>query len=293
MTSFEKFIAPAKEKPEFWRIFAVLGIWLAIYILSTGVMGFVSSDLGRAAQSGRFDNPESVIGLLVTFIPWVIGLLFAVFVIHRRGLLSLIGQPLARVGKHLLLSMVIFGGIVFIAQWLSWPGANAQESLASDQWRKFLPLGVALVFIQITAEELLFRGYLLQQLAARFKSRWVFIFLPSALFGLLHYSSENGPLVGALIVLATGLSGIILSEITYRTGTLGWALGIHFTNNLQAMFWISYQEELSGLARYVVPDAFSDFDNAIAILAPQLAIMLVFYAIYFFVMERRQARIET
>jgi len=41
-----------------------------------------------------------------------------------------------------------------------------------------------------------------------------------------------------------------------------------------------------------VPDAFKDSDKAIGLLLPQFGLLLVGYLIYFFIMERRQQRIE-
>jgi len=60
-------------------------------------------------------------------------------------------------------------------------------NLPLSQWLGLLPLTLAFLLIQVSAEELVFRGYLQSQLAALGLHRFVWIMIPSAIFGLLHY----------------------------------------------------------------------------------------------------------
>ena len=67
-------------------------------------------------------------------------------------------------------------------------------------WLSFLPLAMAGILLQTGAEELLFRGYLQQQFAARFKSAGPWLILPSVLFGLAHYDPSADVEIRWLIV---------------------------------------------------------------------------------------------
>ncbi len=115
----------------------------------------------------------------------------------------------------------------------------------------------ALVLVQTLAEELIFRGYLLQQLRARFRSLWVCAVLPSALFGLLHFSPATWGVNAYMYVLNTTVVGVILCLVTLRTGNLGAAAGLHFGNNMIA-FILGVRGELDGLTLFgleVAPDS--------------------------------------
>jgi hypothetical protein len=70
------------------------------------------------------------------------------------------------------------------------PGATLLAETEDTLWASFLPLALVGVLVQTGAEEVLFRGYLQQQLAARFASPLAWMVLPSVIFALLHYQPE-------------------------------------------------------------------------------------------------------
>nr|WP_275116165.1 CPBP family intramembrane glutamic endopeptidase [Aliiroseovarius subalbicans] len=94
---------------------------------------------------------------------------------------------------------------------------------------------MVLIFIQTLAEELVFRGYLLQQLRARFRSIWIWAVLPSFLFGALHFDPLTYGVNAYFYVLNTTVAGVLACLITIRTGNLGAAAGLHFANNMLVM----------------------------------------------------------
>ncbi len=120
-------------------------------------------------------------------------------------------------------------------------------------WLKWMPLALPMLLLQTSAEEIFFRGYLLQQLAARFSSRWIWMVLPSVLFGLGHYDSAELGDNAWLAVADTAIIGIVAADMTARTGTLGPAMAFHFINNFFAMFLMSVEGSMSGLALYAAP----------------------------------------
>jgi len=295
---FAAFIAPANPRKQLWRVAVVMVFWFLLYMIFTAIIlvGWAFAmgleNWFAMAQLALFNSPIEMMALFSTFIGWIAALWILLWLVHRRGLRSLFGPNLWGLTRHFLQAMLYFGVFAVVMQLLLWPGDEVQENIALDVLLKFLAPALVLLFIQITAEELLFRGYLLQQLAARFSSRWMFIVLPSMLFGLLHFDPSYGVLLALMVCAMTGFMGVILADVTYRTGNIGWAMGIHFVNDAIALFWISYQETLSGLALYTVPDVFEDSDKAIGLLLPQFGLLCIGYFIYFFIMERRQQRIE-
>ena len=90
--------------------------------------------------------------------------------------------------------------------------------------------------MQIFAEELVFRGYLLQQLRARFRSIWLWAILPSFIFGVLHFDPYTYGINAVFYVTHTTVAGIVLAIVTLRTGNIGAAAGLHFGNNAMLVF---------------------------------------------------------
>ena len=146
------------------------------------------------------------------------------------------------------------------------------------------------MFFQVTAEELLFRGYLQQQFAVWIKSRWFFMVMPSLIFGLMHYDGSMGVNVGLTLVAVTAILGLFLADLTYRTGNLGAAIGVHFANNFSAMFLVSYQEQISGLSRYIAPDFFNTPEMFYEAAQSMLITSTIIFLIYFIILEWRARR---
>jgi len=141
-----------------------------------------------------------------------------------------------------------------------------------------VPALVALA-IQTGAEELVFRGYLQQQLAARFASPVVWALLPSVGFGMLHYDPATLGANAWLVVGATGLFGLIAADLTARSGTLGMAWGLHFANNFVALALIAPLGDLSGLALFRVPFAMDDTGLMRLALAFDVAMLCTVWAL--------------
>jgi len=123
--------------------------------------------------------------------------------------------------------------------------------------------------IQITTEEILFRGYLQQQLACLSSNPWVWMFIPSAMFGVWHFWNGNSPAEGFVYAFWATLLGLACADLTARTGNLGAALGVHFATNFTAVMYISTDSwPMSGLALilypYQDPDVLSEEIKAVA-----------------------------
>jgi hypothetical protein len=82
---------------------------------------------------------------------------------------------------------------------------------------------------------LFFRGYLVQQLAARFRSPLVWALVPAILFGLGHYANgASDQVYSAYYVFLAMLIGLVSTACLWRTGSLAASAGIHFANNVAA-----------------------------------------------------------
>ncbi|MDN5569744.1 MAG: CPBP family intramembrane metalloprotease, partial [Propionibacteriaceae bacterium] len=85
-----------------------------------------------------------------------------------------------------------------------------------------------LIPLQATAEEYVFRGLPQQMLGSWLKSPWWGILVPIPLFAFAHLYNALGLISTALFALAAGI-------LTWRTGGLEAAIGLHVVNNLVAI----------------------------------------------------------
>lgn len=208
--------------------------------------------------------------------------------LHHRSLKSLIA-PTGRVHwqnyRRAVVFVLVFGLATSLPVLLG--GAFSQQ-LPLMVWLPWLLPALALIFLQTAAEELFFRGYLMQQLAARFKSRWVWWVLPAVLFGARHY---NPVLYGDnwMLVIATAtLAGLIYGDITARSGDLSIAMGLHFANNILVILVINVSGQLSSLSLFLKDINVRNVDLMRLELLGSAAAMLAVYLVYMLVLRARR-----
>ena len=252
------FVAPAHGRTQLWRTLAGLAItavlfMVAMQLFSVAVMSILGPLSGmmtlRDIATGA--TPLGLVGLLFTYLPLSLGLGVATALILNRGIASLIGPigPAWRCFLWVSLPLLALWVALMPLQILS---PTVSRHLGLWELLKWLPLALPGLLIQTGTEELIFRGYLQQQLAARWSSPWVWMVVPAALFGVLHFSTETyGPLA-VLVTLWAVAFGAAAADLTARTGNLGAAVGLHFANNAQTLFLVGLYGNLHGLSLYSV-----------------------------------------
>ena len=286
MSPFETYIAPAKHKPELWRIFATCISFFALYALFTfGFFAGLSAVFTDADQigllTGTFNTPNSMLALLASFIGWIGALLIPLWLLHKRGLVSLLGARASKLAVMFVIGFAGYAVFLFLLSVAQSEMPRLDPNLDRAIWLRYLLPGLLLLLIQVSAEELLFRGYLQQQIAVRFNSVALALILPSLLFGAGHFNLDNGLTQGLMLVAITTLLGLMLAEITRRTGNLGAAIGIHFLNNMTGMFFVSFQDFAGGLALYQATDYIENPDLFTKDLIFQLYVFASLTAAYF------------
>lgn len=256
--AYEELVAPARPRPEIWRLLLGIVMMLAVYGLGIGlIFGAILLVAGPAGAERWIDEvieatgPTGTLLLLATFLGMGIGPMVAVVAFHARPIGSLFGRP-SRAVRHFLIAGGVCATVYAVSFFL--PDDMAlHPNLERAMWLSFLPLALVGVLIQTGAEEVLFRGYIQQQLAARFRSPWIWLVGPALLFGALHWQPEIMGDNAIYIVAAATLFGLLAADLTARTGSLGAAWGFHFTNNVVAILIVSLDGPLSGLALYTAP----------------------------------------
>ncbi|MEM7632171.1 MAG: CPBP family intramembrane glutamic endopeptidase [Pseudomonadota bacterium] len=279
----DAFVAPARAKAQMWRIpFGIVLVAAFFLALSQMVFGTVLNLVGPGlAAEIQTDGPLGLTAGSVIFFLLQLGLLgvssaLVCVVLHGRGPMTLIGAPGLALRQFTSVSVVLIA--VIAALWILPPydfGGPLERNMALGRWLVLLPIGLAAVLIQVSAEEVLFRGYLQQQFAARFSSPFLWMFVPSAIFGALHYMPESAGSNAVTIAIFAGVFGLITADLTARAGTLGPAIAVHFFNNVQPILISSAPDEMSGLALYVLPFGLSDEEMLAEWLPVDMGWMLV------------------
>lgn len=289
----DAFIAAARPRAQLWRLAVGLVSILVIYAAGIAaifgaLVAFSGLDGAQTwmARMAAADTPTSTLLVLATFLGMGIGPLIVARVLHRRPAASVFG-PRARVLRDFATAMAICLAVYAVIAVL--PSDSApRPGLAPMLWAAFLPLALVAILVQTGAEELLFRGYLQQQLAARFASPLVWMILPSVLFALGHYQPETMGDNAWLIVAAVGLFGILAADLTAASGSIGAAWGFHFANNCVAILFTAIDGPLSGLALYTAPFDPADAAEARPLILLDMAVTLATWAAIRFAVTRRR-----
>jgi membrane protease YdiL (CAAX protease family) len=247
---------PARQRAEPWRL--LLGLALAgavAFGLSRAVFALARLALPEpafldfTAEVEAAKTPSGLLVLLALMGTLGVGAIVATEIVHRRSGLTLIGPLRLAMSQFLRVTGAIVALTVAVALLPPWGLTSGLEpGLHPAPWLALLPLSLAAILVQTGSEELLFRGYLQTQLAARFARPAVWIGLPSALFALGHYAPGVYGENALLIALWAGVFGAAAADLTARAGTLGPAIGFHFANNVFALAVTAMQGEMSGLA---------------------------------------------
>lgn len=280
-------IKDAASTSQIWRlvagsltIVAVLAGWVAATSMGLRLLlntsdqiyhvGFDLTPLGTAA------NLFLISGLGVG--TWIAARLW-----HGRRLGSLVGYA-ARTLRHFVLAAAATWATIAVT-WLVYQffaDPVLQPNLDVATWARWLPLALILILFQTGSEELLFRGYLQSQLAARFKSPLVWLMLPALLFGAAHYLPVDGKIAPGLVyVFVTAVFGLISGDLTARTGSIGAAWGLHFANNCVAILVLVYAGALSGLGLYTT----GTIEEALS-LSPLMILDLISVLLIYLVIRR-------
>lgn len=257
---YAAYLAPLHAHNQIWRLVLGLMLIVGVYVawmvaigaalwLAAGLDGF-ERQLSRISRGA---DPWSLILLLGTFIGGWLGVALTVRLLHKRHLRSVLGRAPVVLRDFVLgvAMMALIGGGAALAMIPLIP--PLEPATPMPEWLAFLPLALLGILIQTGAEELVFRGYVQGQLAARFRSPLAWMTLPTILFGLAHYAPAEMGANTWIMVASIGVFGLVASDLTARTGSLGLAWGLHFANNVLAILILSTAGGLNGLALLQLP----------------------------------------
>lgn len=139
---------------------------------------------------------------------------------------------------------VVLAVLFSIVESLLYPGRYAW-SLDLQRWLPFAAAALLLTPLQCAAEELVFRGYLVQAFGRLCRHPAVPALLSSAAFTLPHLYNPEVAAYGLAIMAANYFAmGLFLAAVALRDGRLELAIGAHAGNNLLLALFIHYENSV-------------------------------------------------
>lgn len=289
---FSAYVDAARNgKNALWRILLsaaiIAAIWFAgsfAFVYGAAVFILIRDGISPQSFYGVFTliNLANLAGdriwpfvMLLSITPLWLAVSLVVKVIHRRPLRGVLGiggrlywPDFARSALVTLVVGLVIGPIALLID-----PTVVRGSASLSGWLAAAPLLLVILFLQTSAEELVFRGYLHQTLAARFATPIIWLAVPTLLFTAMHWQSQASTamnLAGLFIILGFSLS---MSWFVMATGNLAAAMGAHFANNIGAVMLFSYQPDLGRTALFM---GRSLFDQG---WTPTQAVMFALYGV--------------
>ena len=222
-----------------------IGLYVAVFVLVI-VAWTLGSVPGAWALANRNTDEYSIP------IYWVTGLMLASFGvglivlwlgvkhIHQRDPLTLISGGAVRWGRILASAGLWIGlsVLVELATYLIIPDYYRLHFKFADWWPSLL-IGLLLVPIQTSFEELFIRGYLMQGVGSW--NLWAGVVGSSVFFGLLHSANDEVAVVGFATAMTYYMGvGLFFALLAVFDKTLELPLGIHAGNNFYAFLLVGY-----------------------------------------------------
>ncbi|MGF1446844.1 MAG: lysostaphin resistance A-like protein [Pikeienuella sp.] len=243
-----------------WRLLPGLLVVLLCWLGSTALVliGLVLFRMhqGMSTEAALADLPDLIDGggpdmvavLLATFFGIWIGFALVLPLLHRRRFSTLFGAD-GSLGTGELIRGAALGILFYL---ITLAGALAvgpppiRTELPLDIWAAWLTVLLVCVFIQAGGEELIFRGYLAQEIGRRLPHPLAWALIPSMIFGLLHYSPDLPGVTGLLYAVVTCIFGLTAAALVWRTGRLGAAIGLHLGFNICGLSLAGLEGVVSG-----------------------------------------------
>jgi uncharacterized protein len=264
--AFEAYVGNASEGPNTLpRIVLACLLVLVVWVVGTFVVLLAAAAIAvRLRQDGEvpavLDFNASMETLEHSRL-WIVGLLLSVASlwpalwlalrwVHRRPLAGVYGVG-RRIDRSHFWRGLAAGALIAVLSVLV--GLLIDPEIAPTGvswlvWVAALPAFVAIIFLQSSAEELLFRGYLMQSLAVRFRSPLVWAVIPIVLFAAIHWNPAAQPHMNAAGLAAIAALAAALALMVWRTGNLGAAFGAHAGNNIVALLFVAPEGDYASSA---------------------------------------------
>lgn len=251
--AFLRYVEAARHgRIELWRI--LVGALYIVTVYGAAIVTLFYA-LDHTANGWIYDSPAAVAYTLATSLAIWCAVWLALRVLHRRRLRSVLGAEgrisWRQLGQGLAAAFIVSIGGELAGYTLD-PSIQ-RSSLALNQWALWLAPVALFIGIQASADELLFRGYLMQSLAARFRNPFIWAVAPLVAFILLYWDSaaSESEWMSAAALFSTGAFGLTATILVCVTGNLGASIGLNLGYGLFGIVLFSHYGWYSQMALFV------------------------------------------
>ncbi|MDI9310158.1 MAG: CPBP family intramembrane metalloprotease [Limnohabitans sp.] len=230
---------------EFWKyIIGVIIIFMATIIGQLPLMGAIVYKLTSEGKS-FFNMDEAqmmrVLDKNTTLFFMLLSFAFVFFAmplitkwLHKQPFKDMLTSRLKFDWKRVFFSFSIWAVFQIIVTVITYY-ASPEDYKWNFQLEPFLILlviSVLMIPLQTSAEEFVFRGYLMQGFGVLAKNKWLPLIATSVMFGGLHYFNPEVEKMGPIIMIYYIGTGLFLGIMTLMDEGMELSLGFHAANNL-------------------------------------------------------------
>jgi membrane protease YdiL (CAAX protease family) len=223
-----------------WQVLGALpSVFLLIWVLADG------NPQTAISPAGQFVGVEPIFSFTVTMLAsvlFLIGIFLAIRFIHQRPFRTLI-TPARFIawGRFFqgFAAWFVLSGLMSLVEAFLHPGRYVW-TFDLARYIPFAFLALVLIPIQTSAEELFFRGYILQGFGLRLRNIWILSAISGFLFMVPHLLNPEARVNYGLMGFYYFFIGAVMAYVTLKDGRLELALGLHAANNLFSALLANY-----------------------------------------------------
>jgi hypothetical protein len=258
-----------------WQVFGLAP--LILILLASGALD--GPDLTNLDAILGAQPLAGFLAVMSSFVVFFLGIWLVMRLIHGRRLRTLVSPDGQVNWRRFAQGFAVWFGLAAaqaLVEALLYPGRYVFD-LNPRSFIFFLLPVLLLTPIQTSAEELLFRGYLLQAFGLKLRNWLALCLLSGVLFALPHVSNPEVSVNFWLLMAYYFATGVFLAYITLKDQRLELALGVHAANNIFTALIANYTVTV-----LPTPALFTiqTLDAVFALLA-YLAMVVVFWLVFF------------
>lgn len=291
------FIAQAfRVKHEFWRYLVGSVIIIIASVIGQlplgGILFFKAMKDGMDLQS---INEESMYTLLepnlflflvlISFVAGMIGLFLVVKYLHQQTITSVTTARKKIDWKRIWFAFIFWGvlstGLILMDYYMS--PDDYVYNFQAERFAILAVIAIAMIPIQTSLEEYIFRGYLMQGFGTLAKNKWFPLIMTSVIFGGLHLFNPEVKTLGYSIMIYYIGTGLFLGIMTLMDEGMELALGFHAANNLFTALlvtsdWTAFQTH--SILKDVAEPELGFFDMVLPVFVLFPILLFIFSKVY-------------
>jgi len=275
-----------RKENKFWKY--IVGSLLIILASMLGQIPLLVAVMAKSFAEGKpyprdqnvfmkmLDSNLTLFLIMVSFVFAIGGIYFVLRFIHQQSMKEIITTRPKVDWNRILFSFIIWAALIIITTVVDYY-LNPNDFVFNFKPLQFLYLliiATAMIPIQTTCEELVFRGYLMQGFGNLGKMKWFALIMTSVIFGVMHIFNPEVDKIGYVILVYYIGTGLFLGIITLMDEGMELSLGFHAANNLIGALlvtadWSAFQTN-SILKDVSEPSVFEDTILPVVIVYPIL-----------------------